>query len=153
MAGKTPITDKTRPPLIFSAHLKATPQAVFDAFFRDATRWLCRESSVDAQVGGDLRMCWPDGCYVGRFVQCEPPVTARFSWQMEGDALPATMVVVRADPVPSSDHTAFELEHYGFGAGPDWDLLYLSATRAWAAYLKNLKAFIEAGLDLREADE
>ena len=46
-----------------------------------------------------------------------------------------------------------ELEHYGFGVGPDWDELYVGAARAWAAYLKNLRAVLEAGIDLREPDE
>jgi hypothetical protein len=32
-------------------------------------------------------------------------------------------------------------------------MLYVGAARAWAAYLKNLRAVIEAGLDLREPDE
>src|SRR5437868_6998849 len=52
-----------------------------------------------------------------------------------------------------SDGTVLELEHYGFGVGPDWDPLYVGAARAWAAYLKNLRAVLEAGVDLREPDE
>jgi uncharacterized protein YndB with AHSA1/START domain len=97
-------------------------------------------------------MCWPDGCCVGRFVQFEPPTGARFSWRMEGDELPETMVVLSFERRGSSD-TALELEHYGFGAGLDWDDLYVGAARAWASYLKNLRAVLETGVDLRESDE
>ncbi len=154
-AGKmslTPAPEKTRAPLIFQSRVRATPEAVFNAFFSEPTGWLCRDAEVEAQVGGGVRMCWPDGCFVGRFVQCEPPNLARFSWQMEGDSLPETMVVVHADPAGSNE-TALELEHYGFGVGPDWDAVYVGAARAWAGYLKNLRAVLEMGVDLREVDE
>ncbi len=104
-------------------------------------------------MGGQLRLCWPDGCFVGRFVQCEPPSAARFTWRMEGDTLPETMVVVRIAPSEDAHRTALEVEHYGFGVGPDWDMQYVGAARAWAGYLKNLRAVIETGVDLREADE
>ena len=101
-----------------------------------------------------MRLCWPDGCFVGHFVQVDADSgVARFSWRMEGDSLPETMVVVRADPGQSSDETALEVEHYGFGVGDDWDAVYVGATRAWAGYLKNLRAVLEMGVDLREADE
>ncbi len=145
-------TEKTRPPLVFQSQVQASPAAVFGAFFREPGRWLCREASIDLQVGGHLRLCWPDGCFEGRFVQWEPDNLARFSWRMEGDAVPETMVVVRMEGA-GSDATALELEHYGFGVGPDWDALYVGAARAWAAYLKNLRAVLEAGVDLREPDE
>jgi uncharacterized protein YndB with AHSA1/START domain len=144
--------EKTRAPLIFQARVKATPAVVFDAFFRDPTRWLCREASVDLRVGGELRLCWPDGCFVGHFVQCEPITVARFSWGMEGDSLPPTMVVVSTASA-GGEQTALELEHYGFGSGPEWDMLYVGAARAWAAYVKNLRAVLETGVDLREEDE
>jgi hypothetical protein len=62
------------------------------------------------------------------------------------------VVVVRTAPAESGG-TALEVEHYGFGVGPDWDMLYVGAARAWAAYLKNLRAVLEAGLDLRDPDE
>jgi hypothetical protein len=71
---------------------------------------------------------------------------------MEGDALPETMVVVSMEAAGPAE-TALELEHYGFGMGPDWDAMYVGAARAWAAYLKNLRAVLETGVDLREADE
>jgi uncharacterized protein YndB with AHSA1/START domain len=144
--------EKTRPPLVFQARVRAAPAAVFDAFFREPQRWLCREATISGEVGGPVRMCWPDGCFEGRFVQWVPPSAARFSWRMQGDSLPETMVVVSMDAA-GPDETSFELEHYGFGTGPDWDLLYLGAARAWAGYLKNLRAVLEMGVDLREADE
>jgi uncharacterized protein YndB with AHSA1/START domain len=145
-------SEKTRAPLIFQSRVQAAPAVVFDAFFRDPVRWLCREASIDPQVGGELKLCWPDGCFEGRFVQYEPFDVARFTWHMPGDPLPETMVVVRTAPA-ADGQTALELEHYGFGVGPDWDALYLGSARAWAAYLKNLRATLEAGVDLREPDE
>jgi uncharacterized protein YndB with AHSA1/START domain len=147
--------DKTRAPLVFQSTVGAAPETVFDAFFREPDRWLCRDGSVDARVDGELRLCWPDGCFEGRFVQCEPPSVARFSWRMHGDVLPETMVVIRAEPIERNGQpaTALELEHYGFGVGPDWDLMYVGAARAWASYLKNLRAVLEMGVDLREPDE
>jgi uncharacterized protein YndB with AHSA1/START domain len=144
--------EKTHAPLIFQLRVHAAPAVVFDAFFRDPSRWLCRAANIDRRVGGTLRMCWPDGCFDGRFVQFEPANVARFSWHMEGDPLPDTMVVVSM-VAASADETALEVEHYGFGVGPDWDMVYVGAARAWAAYLKNLRAVLEAGVDLREADE
>jgi uncharacterized protein YndB with AHSA1/START domain len=143
---------KTRAPLVFQARVKAPPAVVFEAFFGDPTRWLCRRASIDPRVGGELRLCWPDGCCSGRFMQCEPHTLARFTWRMENDPLPETMVVVSTAP-GGSDETALELEHYGFGAGPDWEAVYVGAARAWAAYLKNLRAVVEMGTDLREEDE
>ena len=137
--------------MVFQATLAAAPEAVWDALFHQPERWLCREATVDPRTGGELKLCWPDGCIEGRFVQCEPPTTGRFSWRFAGDALPDTMVRVHLDPRGAS--TGMELEHYGFGVGPDWDELYVGAARAWAAYLKNLRAVLEAGIDLREPDE
>jgi uncharacterized protein YndB with AHSA1/START domain len=149
------ITEKTRAPLIFQVRVKAAPSVVFSAFFQDPVRWLCRDASLDLRVGGQIRMCWPDGCFEGKFVQCDPPTVGRFSWRMQGDTLPETMVVVSMDPVDGEggQQTALELEHYGFGTGPDWDPMYVGAVRAWAAYLKNLRAVLETGVDLREDDE
>jgi uncharacterized protein YndB with AHSA1/START domain len=147
---------QTRPPLVFQSVVGVPPEAVFDAFFRQPERWLCRDgSSVEAQPGGRLRLCWPDGCIEGRFLQFEPPRSGRFTWRFEGDDMPETMVVVSAEPAEREGRpcTALEVEHYGFGVGPDWDMLYVGAARAWAAYLKNLRAVLEVGLDLREADE
>jgi uncharacterized protein YndB with AHSA1/START domain len=145
--------EKTRAPLVFQSNVKAPPRAVFDAFFREPANWLCRDATIDLQVGGTLRLCWPDGCFEGRFVQVDQPNVARFSWHMDGDPLPETMIVVSTSPTANPELTALELEHYGFGAGPDWDALYVGAARAWAAYLKNLRAVLEAGVDLREDDE
>jgi uncharacterized protein YndB with AHSA1/START domain len=137
---------------VFQSRVRAAPAVVFDAFFGEPNRWLCRESSIEPRVDGTLRLCWPDGCCEGRFVQFEHSRVARFSWHMDGDALPHTMVVVSMVPI-GRDETALEVEHYGFGVGPDWDMLYIGAARAWAAYLKNLRAVLEAGVDLREEDE
>jgi uncharacterized protein YndB with AHSA1/START domain len=131
--------------------VKAPPARVFEMFFSEPQRWLCREAEVDLRVGGSVRFCWQDGCFAGTFVQCEPPTLARFSWRMDGDALPETMVVTHFDAAEGG--TALEVEHYGFGVGPDWDMLYVGAARAWASYLKNLRAVLEHGVDLREADE
>jgi uncharacterized protein YndB with AHSA1/START domain len=133
--------------------VRAAPSVVFDAFFVQPQRWLCRQAEIEPRLDGRIRLCWPDGCFEGQFVQCEPPHLARFSWRMQGDDLPETMVVVHTDPGSNSDETTFELEHYGFGVGPDWDELYVGAARAWASYLKNLRAVLETGVDLREADE
>ena len=144
--------EKTRQPLIFQGRVRAAPAEVFAAFFREPQRWLCRQATIDGQAGGRLRMCWPDGCFEGQFMQWAPPTTARFSWRMQGDPLPETMIVLSLDAADNGQ-TAFELEHYGFGLGPDWDAVYLGATRAWASYLKNLRAVLEMGVDLREADE
>jgi uncharacterized protein YndB with AHSA1/START domain len=150
---RTAVTlEKTHAPLVFQSRVAAPARAVFDAFFREPQRWLCRAGTVDLKVGGRLRLCWPDGCFEGQFVQVDEPHGARFSWHMDGDPLPETMVVV-STVSDGSDHTALEVEHYGFGAGADWDALYVGAARAWAAYLKNLRAVLEAGVDLREADE
>jgi uncharacterized protein YndB with AHSA1/START domain len=147
------VTEKTRAPLVFQSRVGASPRAVFDAFFRDPRGWLCRDAIIDLQVGGTLRLCWPDGCFEGRFVQVDQPTVARFSWHMDGDPLPETMIVVSTSPTDNADQTALEVEHYGFGTGPDWDALYVGAARAWAGYLKNLRAVLEAGVDLREEDE
>jgi uncharacterized protein YndB with AHSA1/START domain len=144
--------EKTRLPLLFRVHVNAAPELVFDTFFRQPERWLCREASIDLCSGGELRLCWPDGCFEGRFVQCEPSTLARFSWRMQGDNLPETMVVVQIEATDDGQ-TTLELEHYGFGVGPDWDPLYVGAARAWAGYLKNLRAVLETGVDLRETDE
>lgn len=145
------VAERTRAALIFNATVNAAPQAVFDAFCRTPQRWLCRSGSLDPRVGGEFRLCFPDGCFAGRFAQCEPPSVARFSWRMDGDPLPETMVVVRFEARDNS--TALELEHYGFGVGEQWDMLYVGCARAWASYLKNLRAVLELGVDLREADE
>jgi len=145
--------EKTRAPLVFQLRVNAPPQAVFDAFFRHPTRWLCRQAEIELATSGHLRLSWADACVEGRFVQLQPPTTARLSWHLQDDPLPPTMVVVTSLPADDGRRTDLEVEHYGFGAGPNWDPLYLSATRAWAGYLKNLRAVLEAGLDLREADE
>jgi uncharacterized protein YndB with AHSA1/START domain len=147
------VAEKTRAPLVFQSEVRASPEVVFEAFFHEPSRWLCREAQIDLKVGGQLRLCWPDGCLDGRFLQCVPPATGRFTWHMEGDPLPATMVVVTMAPSTVAGCTSLEVEHYGFGVGPEWDPVYLAAARAWAGYLKNLRAVLEAGVDLRETDE
>jgi uncharacterized protein YndB with AHSA1/START domain len=147
--------EATRPPLLFQATIALPREAVFQTFFGEPTRWLCREGFFEPRVEGRVRLCWPDGCIEGRLAQYEPPRIGRFSWRFEGDPLPETMVVVglrrlERDGQPA---TRAELEHYGFGVGPAWDMLYVGAARAWAGYLKTLRALLEAGLDLREEDE
>ena len=135
--------------------MKAPPAKVFDAFFRTPQNWLCRQAEIDLRVGGALRMDWQQASFEGWFAQIEQDATAsvaRFSWHMTGDQLPQTMVVVRAEAVDGNE-TALELEHYGFGVGEDWDDMWVGAARAWASYLKNLRAVLELGVDLREPDE
>lgn len=156
-AAKPRAADATRPSLKFQVTLRASQDAVFDAFFGEPQRWLCRGATIERQVGGRLRVCWGDSCTEGRFVQYDAPSAARFTWRFEGDPLPETMVVVStersdtgADGRPT---TSVAIEHYGFGVGPDWDALYLGCARAWAGYVKNLRAVMDAGVDLREPDE
>jgi uncharacterized protein YndB with AHSA1/START domain len=144
--------ERTRPPLVFQSRVKAPPEAVFDLFFHEPSRWLCRDGAMNPKLGGDFHLEWPDATFEGRFVQFDAAKGARFSWRMRGDTLPETMVVVSMEPAADGT-TALELEHYGFGVGPDWDMAYVGAARAWASYLKNLRAVLEAGVDLREADE
>ncbi len=147
--------ESTRPPLVFQVTIAAPPEAVFDTFFATPQRWLCRSGGLEPRIDGRVRLCWPDGCVAGRLVQHEPPRTARFTWRWEGDALPETIVVVGLGATARGGRAAtrLELEHYGFGVGADWDLVYLGAARAWAGYLKNLRAVLETGVDLREDDE
>jgi uncharacterized protein YndB with AHSA1/START domain len=123
--------------------------------FGEPERWLCRSALVEPRTGGRIRLCWPSGCAEGRFVQFERPATGRFSFRVQGDALPETMVRVSLEPAERDGRpaTQVEVEHYGFGVGPDWDELYVGCARAWAGYLKNLRALLETGLDLREPDE
>src|SRR5919202_2877543 len=121
-------SEKTRPPLDFKTTLNASPEAVFDALFVHPQRWFCRDASIEPRVGGQLRLCWPDGCFEGRFMQFVRPTTARFTWHMPGDPLPETMIVVSTQPLDGS-RTMLELEHYGFGMGPDWDALHVGAAR------------------------
>jgi uncharacterized protein YndB with AHSA1/START domain len=144
--------EKTRAPLVFTSRLKAAPRAVFDAFFDRPTDWLCRQATIERRLGGVVRLWWPDGCFEGRFLQYEPPDVARFSWRMQDDQLPETMVVIHATELAKGE-TGLELEHYGFGVGGEWDMMYVGAARAWAGYLKNLRAVLETGVDLREEDE
>ncbi len=147
--------EQTRAPLVFQVTLGASPDEAFRTFFETPERWLCRSGGFDLRAGGGLRLCWADGCVTGRVAQYEPPRTGRFSWRFEGDPLPETMVVVGFQPTQraGSIATLVEVEHYGFGAGRDWEPAYLGTTRAWAGYLKNLRAMVDAGLDLREPNE
>lgn len=145
----------TRPPLILQVTVAADAETVFRTFFQEPQRWLCRTGMVEPRPDGRLRLCWPDGCVEGRLVQFEPPHKARFSWHLEGDPLPETMVVVGLQPAERGGQpvTAVEVEHYGFGAGDEWEPLFVGAVRAWAGYLKNLRSVLETGTDLREPDE
>ena len=146
--------DATRPPLEFAVTLPAPPKQVFAMVLGEPERWLCRQASVDLRPGGTLRWCWPDGCAEGRVLLLAEPSNARFSFRMDGDSLPETMVALSlATDERYPARTALTLQHYGFGMGSDWDLLYLGCARAWAGYLKNLRSVIEAGLDLREPNE
>jgi uncharacterized protein YndB with AHSA1/START domain len=149
------VPESTRPALVFATSIAAPQAQVFETLLGAPQRWLCREASVQREPGGRIRLCWPDGCAEGRFVELSPPATSRFTFRMEGDPLPETMVRVAATPTERDGRpaTRVELEHYGFGVGPDWDMLYVGCARAWAGYLKNLRAVMEAGLDLREPDE
>jgi uncharacterized protein YndB with AHSA1/START domain len=149
-------TESTRAPLVFRSTIATAPDRVFRVFFGEAERWLCRQSFIETWEQGTYRFCWPDFCVSGTFVQFDAPRTARFTWHMEGDALPDTMVVVgfqQTSEEGATPRTVVEVEHYSFGAGEDWDALYLGAACAWTGYLKNLKAVIEANLDLREEGE
>ncbi len=150
-----PARSRTRPPLVFRVTIDAPLEVVFETFCGQPERWLCRSGFFEPRVDGRLRLAWPDGCVEGRIMQLQPPRTARFSWHVEGDTLPETMVVMSLQRVEKGavSVTQVEVEHYGFGAGPEWEPLYLGAIRAWTGYLKNLRAVLELGGDLREADE
>jgi uncharacterized protein YndB with AHSA1/START domain len=145
----------TRPPLLFNVTVAAPPEEAFKVFFHQPDRWLCRTGFVEPLPAGRLRFCWPDGCVEGQWVQYQPPSTGRFSWHFDGDELPDTMVVVSFAPAERDGQpcTRVEVEHYGFGAGDDWDALYVSCAVAWAGYLKNLRAIVDADMDLREDAE
>lgn len=145
----------TRAPLVFNVSIAAPEEAVFQAFCGEPQRWLCRTGSFEPVQDGQVQLCWPDGCAAGRVLQWAPPTTVRFSWRMEGDPLPETMVVFSTTRGQRGDVpcTLVEVEHYGFGAGPEWEPLYVGFARGWSGYLKNLRAYLEAGIDLREPEE
>lgn len=146
--------ESTRPPLEYTVSLAIPAEQAFAMLFSEAERWLCRSASMDLRPGGALRLCWPDGCAEGRVLLFAPPSTARFTFHMEGDPLPETVVMVglTADGNDSA-RTELNLQHYGFGVGADWDPLYVGCARAWAGYLKNLRSVVESGVDLREPNE
>ena len=152
-----PRREMTRPPLIFRVTVAAPPEVVFETVFGPPARWLCRSGSFEPREGGTIRLCWPDGDVGGQLVQFVPPSTGRFTWRFEGDPMPETVVVVNVQPTSQQRGgqpvTAVEVEHYAFGAGEDWEPLYLGATRAWTMYLTNLRSVVETGVDLREEDE
>jgi hypothetical protein len=110
---------------------------------------------IEPRPGGRVQLCWSDGCAEGEFLQIESPIAGRFSFNMQDAAVPETIVCIGLEPTEHDGQpaTLVELEHYGFGVGPDWDMLYVSCARAWAGYIKNLRSVLEAGLDLREPDE
>jgi uncharacterized protein YndB with AHSA1/START domain len=148
------VPESTRPPLEYTVSLGIPPEQAFAMVFSEAERWLCRGASTDLRPGGALRFCWPDGCAEGRVLLFAPPNTARFTFHMEGDPLPETVVVVGLSQDQAlPDRTVLSLQHYGFGVGPDWDPLYVGCARAWAGYLKNLRSVADAGVDLRESNE
>ena len=151
--GETPET--TRAPLIFQITVAAPADDVFKTFFDQPERWLCRSGSTDPEQGGEVRLCWGDGCVEGRVLQYDAPNVVRFTWHYEGDPMPETMVVMSTQPGERDGKsvTAIEVEHYGFGSGTGWEAMYMFTGRAWAGYLKNLRSVIENGADLREDDE
>lgn len=150
---ESPGQERTWPPLVFTSKIDAPPDQVWRALTQpdQLVRWLPRRAEVDPRVGGSFRFRWGELELAGRYLQFEPARSLRFTWGQPGGPFPETVIVVNLEA--DGQGTALSWEHYGFGRGGDWDAYYVGSARAWAGYLKNLKALLETGHDLREEDE
>lgn len=136
--------------LKFSETIEAPIEQIFDCFTNSATlrEWLCDEAEVSPVKGGRVYFWWRSGySATGEFVRIKPNDRVQFSWN--GRAEPGkTLVKVSFEPA-EGNATTVTLKHEGLGEGKAWRAMRREVARGWQTALRNLKALLETGADLR----
>lgn len=140
----------TKAAMKFSETIQAPIEQVFECFTNSATlrEWLCDEAEVSPVKGGRMYFWWRSGySATGEFVRIKPNDKVQFSWNGRGEP-GKTLVKVSFEPAQDGA-TTVTLKHEGLGEGKAWHAMRREAGRGWQIALRNLKALLETGADLR----
>ena len=124
--------------VVVTRWIAASPPTVF-AFFTDSERWAAWQGvggTVDARVGGQLRVIMPDAAAAsGQFIEVVPPRRIVFTWGWEGNEIPvpprSSTVMIELEPADNG--TLLRLTHSGLPA--DVGELH---RKGWERYLDRL---------------
>lgn len=122
--------------------IKASVEQVFRAITDpvELGRWFGQQAEVDLRPGGALRFTWvPEGTEGGTVVAVEPPRRFVFQWGSKHVTEVAFVLT------PHDDGTLLRLTETGFGAGDDWDRMYIENNRGWDKELGHLRTWVEEG--------
>jgi len=125
--------------------LNAPPERVFRALTEpeEPVRWFMDAAALDLRPGGALSFVWEgSGPVGGRVLEVDPPRRFDFACD-EGPELGETTIAI--DLAADGGGTRLRLVHTGFGAGGDWDRVYVDTVGGWTEELEHLRRWLEAG--------
>lgn len=140
----------TKENMKFSETIQAPIEQIFECFTNSAAlrEWLCDVAEVSAVKGGRVYFWWRGGySATGEFVRIKPNEKVQFSWNGRGEP---GKTLVKVSFEPAEDNTVnVTIKHEGLGEGKAWRTMRREVGRGWQTALRNLKALLETGADLR----
>ncbi|GAB4496547.1 MAG: hypothetical protein OHK0052_06670 [Anaerolineales bacterium] len=140
----------TKENMKFSETIQAPMEQIFECFTNSASlrEWLCDEAEVSPVKGGRVYFWWRGGYSAsGEFVRIKPNEKVQFSWNGRGE--PGKTLVKVYFELATDGATIVTLKHEGLGEGKAWRAMRRAVAFGWQTGLRNLKALLETGADLR----
>jgi uncharacterized protein YndB with AHSA1/START domain len=141
--------------LTISRSLEAPPARVWNALTEAGIlrRWFVRWTDFEPRPGAPFIFLWNAyGEICGRVKQAKPEESITFSWDIP-ELQETTDVSIRIRRDPAREGVCkVELEHSGWGEGPDWEVQRQGHESGWATALAQLDFYLRhgAGKEVRE---
>ncbi len=134
----------------FTQTVNASLEQAYFAFTNATAlqQWLCNTADVAANEGGRIYLWWNSGyASSGVFSAVEENKKLAFGWHGFGEPAPTAVEVTFE---AQDDGTLVSLAHSGLGEGEAWEKMAEVCEKDWPKSLKNLKAYLELGVDMRQ---
>lgn len=141
-----------------AVHQQITVQSPAEEVYRALTeaekleQWFPSQVKSDPRQGGSYRFDfqYPEegkgGTQEGKYLDLEPGQKVSYTWNAGGNE---TQVVFTL--TARGGETEVDLQHTGFGSGPEAEEVRDMHGDVWNAYMTNLKSYLETGEDKRTA--
>lgn len=135
--------------LTFKETIQTTPANVYRLFTNSTALrgWFSDVASTDARKGGRFYAAWNGGFYAaGEFTNLVPDKKVAFTWIGKDEPAPTKVQVTIAQ---KKGGVTVTVAQSGVGSGKTWAKAIKEMEAGWKLSLRNLKAALETGEDLR----
>jgi uncharacterized protein YndB with AHSA1/START domain len=141
------------PQILMQFDVAAPPEEVYRALTTQAgvTSWWSTRSEVPGEVGGVVKVAFPDAPFTWDLRVDDAEPGSRLAWHCVGGPPPwiGTDIVFQLAPGADGQGTRVLFDHVGWA---DADAMYRIVTYGWGQVLSHLKAYAETGKPTPYAD-